>query len=93
MILAALIFAAVVVSVWRTSSGKRPAPQPAPPSLQDRELAHLRRRYVADELSVGEFERRVRMPSTRSTPGTPSTSRSTSGETRRPGTKPHIHLP
>ena len=59
MILAALIFAAVVVSLWRASSVKRPAPQPAPPSQQDRELAHLRRRYVADELSVDEFERRV----------------------------------
>ncbi len=59
MTLALLIFAAVAISLWRTSRGKQHA-TPAPgPSPRERELSGLRDRYVAEDITLEEFEGQV----------------------------------
>ena len=59
MTLALLILVAVAVSLWRTSHGKhraRPAPEQ---SRRERELSGLRDRYVAEEITLEDFEGQV----------------------------------
>ena len=69
MTLALLISVAVVVSLWRTSHGKQhasPAPDPGTtvpggprPSRGERELTSLRDRYVAEDITLEDFERQI----------------------------------
>jgi hypothetical protein len=59
MALAVLIFLALAVSLWRASHLKQHA-KPAPaPSQRERELSGLQDRYVADEITLEEFEGQV----------------------------------
>ena len=59
MFLALLIFLAIVASLWQTSRGKQHS-RPAPGlSRRERELGALRDRYVAEEITLDEFEGQV----------------------------------
>jgi hypothetical protein len=57
--LALLILLAVAVSLWRASQVKQQA-RPAPAlSRRERELSGLRDRYVAEDITLEEFEGQV----------------------------------
>ena len=59
MLLALLILLAVVVSLWRASHREQHA-RPAPGlSRRERDLSGLRDRYVAEEITLEDFEARV----------------------------------
>ncbi len=59
MTLALLILVAVAVSFWRASHVKQHASPAAGPSGRERELGGLRDRYVAEDITLDEFEGQV----------------------------------
>ena len=95
MTLALLILVAVAISLWRTSHGKQRA-RPAPgPSQREREVSGLRDRYVAEEITLEEFEGQVADALKRRPPEPPQYTERIEIHVydAPPGHSLHIHLP
>ena len=98
-----LVLLAVAVSISRTSRRKPPAPVPSPgtavvpgepvPSRREQQLAGLRDRYVADDLTLDEFETEIADALEHPSPEPAYTSHTEIPRARpTPGAELHIHL-
>ncbi len=95
MTLALLIFVALAISVWRASHVKQHA-SPAPgPSRRERELSGLRDRYVAEDITLDEFEGQVAdaLESRPTEPAQYAEHWEINVYNAPPGSHLHIHLP